>query len=498
MVDPSPLMPHSEGGAARDGDAPVARTSVDAGGRRASVDAYSGSGHFSRSPFPFVVRQRRPKEASPAAVTTVGFEAPEANAAAAGPLAPSPPPVRARQQSPFAGIRAQQPQASYPIADAAASASARPGPRSPPTPGSGARATAPRGGPLNHPADLDDGEGAYLDVEAAQSPGRRGSAAAAADDDDGDAKPADAGAGQAVVYGFINGIVGVPTMVSFAAIVWQHPVYRPFLGQLARLSFLASAIHQAAFTALSSLPFAVGQVQDVGLILLSSIATAVADRGLKGGASARDVVATALVTLALATAAVGASIVAVARLRLAALVQNVPLPVVGGYLGFVGWFCSAAGVSLGTGVDVASPANWPRLLHGAAPAQAAALAATVAALLVTMRHARSAAALPLVLAAVPLVFHAARAALGVSLADAAAAGWVAPAEAGRPFWTVYELFHPAEGAAGLCGRAALSQVPKVVALALVVSFGSCLDVAAIQVCFVWVAGVRRVVWRRGV
>lgn len=31
-------------------------------------------------------------------------------------------------------------------------------------------------------------------------------------------------------------------------------------------------------------------------------------------------------------------------LKLAGLVQYVPLPVIGGYLSFVGWFCTVAGV----------------------------------------------------------------------------------------------------------------------------------------------------------
>ena len=37
-------------------------------------------------------------------------------------------------------------------------------------------------------------------------------------------------------------------------------------------------------------------------------------------------------------------------LRLASLVQYVPLPVVGGYLGYVGYFCLASGVSLASGI----------------------------------------------------------------------------------------------------------------------------------------------------
>lgn len=40
----------------------------------------------------------------------------------------------------------------------------------------------------------------------------------------------------------------------------QDELYTPYLGQLAKLAFLASAVHQAIFTMFSTLPFAVGQV----------------------------------------------------------------------------------------------------------------------------------------------------------------------------------------------------------------------------------------------
>jgi MFS superfamily sulfate permease-like transporter len=40
------------------------------------------------------------------------------------------------------------------------------------------------------------------------------------------------------------------------------------------------------------------------------------------------------------------------RCRLAQLVQYVPLPVVGGYLGYVGYFCVAGGLGLGCNVQV--------------------------------------------------------------------------------------------------------------------------------------------------
>lgn len=81
-----------------------------------------------------------------------------------------------------------------------------------------------------------------------------------------------------------------------------------------------------------------GQVQDVGLIFISAMATDVVARCMAAGAAPAATLATTLVTLTLATGVVGALIVAVGALKLASLVQFVPLPVVGGeYKRRAGW-----------------------------------------------------------------------------------------------------------------------------------------------------------------
>lgn len=109
----------------------------------------------------------------------------------------------------------------------------------------------------------------------------------------------------AIIFGLINAIVGIPTMISFAAIVYQDAVYGPLLGQLARFSFFSAAMHQLAFTVFSTLPFAVGQPQDVGLIFLSAMATDVAEIGREQQLGEDVIVGTALLTLTLATLLVG-------------------------------------------------------------------------------------------------------------------------------------------------------------------------------------------------
>jgi hypothetical protein len=64
-------------------------------------------------------------------------------------------------------------------------------------------------------------------------------------------------------------------------------------------------VHQLVFTLFSSLPFAVGQPQDVGLIFLSSMATGVAEIGREVGMNSAEIVGTALLTLTVATFVVG-------------------------------------------------------------------------------------------------------------------------------------------------------------------------------------------------
>lgn len=85
----------------------------------------------------------------------------------------------------------------------------------------------------------------------------------------------------------------------------QDPTYKPLLGQLARIAFFSAAMHQLVFTIFSTLPFAVGQPQDVGLIFLSSMATGVAEIGRQQGLDDATVVGTALLTLTVATFVVG-------------------------------------------------------------------------------------------------------------------------------------------------------------------------------------------------
>ena len=85
---------------------------------------------------------------------------------------------------------------------------------------------------------------------------------------------------KAAMYGVINAVVCAPVMIGFAAIIFRHPAFHAdpaVYPALVKLVLFSSAVHQTAFTTFSSLPFAIGQVQDAGLIFLSQIAGDIAE-----------------------------------------------------------------------------------------------------------------------------------------------------------------------------------------------------------------------------
>lgn len=53
-----------------------------------------------------------------------------------------------------------------------------------------------------------------------------------------------------VIYGVVNWIVCVPSLVSYAHIVFPQPVFRPYLPMVVKIYFLSSAVMQVAMTAI--------------------------------------------------------------------------------------------------------------------------------------------------------------------------------------------------------------------------------------------------------
>jgi hypothetical protein len=121
-----------------------------------------------------------------------------------------------------------------------------------------------------------------------------------------------------LVYAMVNVIISVPGLYGYAAVIFNHPVFTPHMNALSKLVILSSLVHQLGFTLFSSLPFAIGTVQDAGLIFLSSMSNQLATKILDSdGGTEEQVLSTTLALLSVGTASLGLVLVVMGHFRLA-------------------------------------------------------------------------------------------------------------------------------------------------------------------------------------
>ncbi|TYZ58433.1 hypothetical protein PybrP1_000244 [[Pythium] brassicae (nom. inval.)] len=282
------------------------------------------------------------------------------------------------------------------------------------------------------------------------------------------------------MYGVLNTVILIPVMISFAQIIFRDPVFQPYMTDLIKLVLVSAAVHQLCFTLTSSLSFAIGQVQDAGLIFLSAMATATVQalREADGAAFTMDeVLATVLFTLAGSTALLGVALVITGKLQIASFVQYLPMPVVGGYLAYIGFYCLEAGLSMMSGKTIKDPADWLQLANGDALLLVAPGVAAGLGIFVLLSRCDHVAVLPGCMLAIVAAFYGVLLVTGVSLEQASAAGWVSPPpDAPRSLADMYAFYDWRRANFAFVGRLA----PAWVAMYFVVAFSSSLDVAAIE------------------
>lgn len=294
-------------------------------------------------------------------------------------------------------------------------------------------------------------------------------------------------------------------MMSFASIIFGDPFFGHEMPSLVKLVLLSSAVHQLCYVATSTLPFAVGQVQDAGLIFLSSMARSVvresqsqAGGGVHGGGLAGEVgpggqvdvattTAAVLWILGGATALLGAMLILIGRLRLASMAQYLPVPVVGGYLAFIGFYCGQAGLAMMGGVELVRLRDWSRLCNSTvgarvAPGFGVALAIRLCASKCAKSQTAKALVVPAVLAAAVVCMYLTLWLSAMSLDDARAAGWVGRVSGNDTTGLPWHLYLPSNPgvACRLAARALPAVAPTWVGMVVVVAFSSSLDVAAIE------------------
>ena len=280
-----------------------------------------------------------------------------------------------------------------------------------------------------------------------------------------------------LIYATVNVIIAVPSLFGYAAVIFNNPIYSSHMNALSKLLIFSSLIHQLGFLVFSTLPFAIGTVQDAGLIFLSTMANTIANTMIDDGHTQDEILSTTLALLCSGTALLGLVLVAMGYFKLADAVSYLPMPVVGGYLAFIGYFCVQAGTSLCISQPMMSIVDWnvmldPRNLLLGGPGLLAGLLLTL-----TSRMATNSGVLPMVMVVIPVVFYIVLWACGTSLGEARDLGWVGETSPSVPVSDLLHLIDFKQVRWDLIGDI----LPTWFGMVFVVSFASCLDVAAISI-----------------
>lgn len=247
---------------------------------------------------------------------------------------------------------------------------------------------------------------------------------------------------KAVMYGIINSVLVIPVFMSFATIIFRDPYFQDKMPILVKLVGASCIVHQVMFTLKSSLPFAIGQVQDAGLIFLSSMASSVvAQLRESNEQDTKIVIATTLYTLSISTALLGLALIVTGKLKIASLVQYLPMPVVGGYLAYIGFFCFESGLSLMANMQIKSFSDWMQVLS--VDVMVHVMPGIVVGLFLYNITAfyRHFLVLPMSMICIPLVYYMYMVVSGTSFQEARMEGWISmPPESHPTLSDIYQVY----------------------------------------------------------
>jgi MFS superfamily sulfate permease-like transporter len=274
-----------------------------------------------------------------------------------------------------------------------------------------------------------------------------------------------------VLYGLINATIVLPVLMSFGNIIYQNEAFAPYMPVLIKLTLVSGVVHQVCFSSLSSLKFAVGSVQDAGLIFLSAMATDMVSYCRSRGFDDETMLATVTVCLGIATSTLGFGLIIVGRLKLAGYVQLLPTCVIAGYLAFIGFFCGKSGVSLMAGTSELTLSVVSEKFNLILPGIVGGL--FIYASVRTLKHV---AVLPISILLLLLLFYSCLMLSGSSVEQATKDGWIREGEKAPIWYHTWDYLQFDKVAWSVLPRLLLSEMSMIVVVAL----SSSLDVAAIE------------------
>lgn len=279
-----------------------------------------------------------------------------------------------------------------------------------------------------------------------------------------------------VMYGIVNAVIVLPVLMSFGNIIFHDDFFHPYLPVLIKLTVISGIIHQLCFSTFSTLPFAVGSVQDAGLIFLSTIASNIVHFCKERGYDDEVILATTLVGLSLFTAVLGAGLVIIGRLKLAQYVQKLPTPVVGGYLAFIGFFCGQSALSLLSATQVSGILGWRKFVHRKSLYLITPGLIGGCGIYTAVRKIKHMAVLPIGIFIILVTFYAVLHIFGMSLNDAKDIGLMMNADAPPSWIHTWDYIRLDK----VIWAAFPGQIATVFSMIFVVALSSSLDIAAID------------------
>jgi SulP family sulfate permease len=274
-----------------------------------------------------------------------------------------------------------------------------------------------------------------------------------------------------VMYGLINATIVLPVIMSFGNIIYQDIAFAPYAPVLIKLTMVSGVVHQICFSSLSTFKFAVGSVQDAGLIFLSSMAKDMVVYCRSHGHDDETMLATVTVGLSVATACLGVALILIGRLRLAGYVQMLPTCVVAGYLAYIGFFCGKSGIGLMAGASELTLTILAENILYILPGICGGLFVYF-----SVRTLRHVAVLPTCIIILLLCFYVGLAVKGSSVEQAAKNGWIRESEAPPVWYHTWDYLKLDKVVWSAMPQLLLTELSMIVVVAL----SSSLDVAAIE------------------
>lgn len=198
-----------------------------------------------------------------------------------------------------------------------------------------------------------------------------------------------------IVAGLLCGVLAIVLSIGVGSLLFSNTLPAAVPVSIG-LALAATAIIATVVALTSSIHGAVAPVQEVPVIPLTAVVTAVV-AALPAETGPDQTLATVIVAVALSTAIAGVCAFLLGYFKLGAFIRYVPYPVIGGFLAGTGWFIVIGGVGLALG----EPPKWESFALLSNPLTAASLGLAVT-LVVVLTAVESRSSNPLMLPGVVL------------------------------------------------------------------------------------------------